>query len=64
MGAAENNRYPTTKLTKDQTTFTIGDDSPLPGGFAKGVGNLLPDMPCTKWGTTFAKKAPAKKAAK
>ncbi len=42
----------------------VGDDKPFPGGFAKGVGKLSPEIPCTKCGTTLAKKKPAKKAAK
>jgi hypothetical protein len=46
-----------------QTTFTVGDDNPLPGGLAKGVGKRSPEMPCTKWGTTFARNIPAKKQA-
>src|ERR1700744_1315298 len=50
-----------TMLTSPHTTFTVADDRPLPGGFAKGVGNLLPDTPATKCGTTLAKNAPAKK---
>ena len=52
--------YPTSKLTKAQITFTMGDDSPLPGGSAKGVGKALPEMPLMKCGTTLAKKLPAK----
>jgi len=32
-------------LNKAQMTFTIGDESPLPGGLAKGDGNLFPEMP-------------------
>lgn len=40
--------YPTTKLNNAQRTLIVGDDNPLPGGVAKGVGKLLPEMPCTK----------------
>jgi hypothetical protein len=39
--------YPTTKLNNPHTTLIVGDDNPLPGGLAKGVGKLLPEMPCT-----------------
>lgn len=41
-------KYPTTKLKHPQSTFTKGEESPCPGGFANGVGNGLPDMPFTK----------------
>lgn len=63
MWPASKSRYPTMKLNIAHNTFTVGDDKPLPGGFEKGEGNLLPEMPCVKWGIAFAKKAPAKKAA-
>jgi hypothetical protein len=55
--------YPTNRLPSPQRTFTAGDESPLPGGFAKGVGKLTPDMPFTKWGTALARKRPAKRHA-
>ena len=55
---------PITRLNSAHTTLTVDEESPLPGGLAKGVGNLFPQIPCTKWGTTFAKNAPAKKQAK
>ena len=64
MPLALNSRKPTIKLNNAQTTFTVGDDKPFPGGLAKGVGNLLPQIPITKCGTRFAKKAPAKKQAR
>ncbi len=31
-------------------TFTIGEDCPLPGGEANGVGNERPETPFTKCG--------------
>jgi hypothetical protein len=34
-----------TRLSNAHNTFTVGDDKPLPGGFEKGVGNLLPEIP-------------------
>lgn len=37
--------YPIIKFTKAHKTLTIGDDNPLPGGFANGVGKLSPDSP-------------------
>jgi hypothetical protein len=55
--------YPMTKFTSDQSTFTSGDDSPLPGGLANGVGNRSPQIPFTKWGTKLVRKRPAKKQA-
>jgi ribosomal protein L44E len=48
-------------LSSPQTTLVVGEDKPLPGGLAKGVGNLSPEMPCTKCGNAFAKNAPDKK---
>ena len=41
----------------------MGDDNPLPGGSAKGVGKALPEIPFTKCGTTLARNEPAKNAA-
>lgn len=52
--------YPIKKLARPQRAFTSGGDRPRPGGEAKGLGNLFPDMPCTKWGTPLARKKPAK----
>ena len=45
---ARNRMAPTTKLKSAQTTFTIGEDKPFPGGLANGVGNGSPDTPFTK----------------
>jgi len=45
---ALNKRNPITRLSKPHRTFTVGDDSPLPGGLAKGVGKASLEMPCTK----------------
>jgi hypothetical protein len=36
---------PIIRLSKAHKTFTVGDDKPFPGGFAKGVGNLSPEIP-------------------
>ena len=58
-----NNMYPITKLKNPHKTLTNGVDNPFPGGCAKGVGNFLPEMPLTKCGILFARKAPAKKYA-
>ena len=49
-------------FSSPQAVFTRGEERPLPGGLAKGVGNLLPETPCTKWGMELAKNAPQKKA--
>ena len=43
-----NSKNPTTRFTKAQITFVVDEDKPTPGGLAKGVGNLLPETPCTK----------------
>jgi len=55
--------YPIMRLARAHKTFTVGDDSPLPGGFANGLGKLLPDIPCTKCGRALVKSTPAKKQA-
>jgi hypothetical protein len=36
---------PTIKLKQAHITFTSGEESPFPGGFAKGDGNGSPEMP-------------------
>ena len=38
-------KYPITKLNNAHNTFIVGDDKPLPGGLAKGVGKLSPEIP-------------------
>jgi hypothetical protein len=55
--------YPISRLANAHKTFTVGDDNPLPGGFANGVGKRLPDMPCMKCGRALVKSKPAKKQA-
>jgi len=55
--------YPITRLNDAHRTFTVGDYRPLPGGFAKGVGKLIPEIPFTKHGMALVKKMPAKKQA-
>jgi hypothetical protein len=40
-----NRTYPMTILNNPQRTLIVGDDNPLPGGVAKGVGKLFPEMP-------------------
>jgi len=50
-------------LNKPHKTFIIGDDKPIPGGWANGEGKASPQMPFTKCGTKFARKNPAKKQA-
>ncbi len=39
------NRYPINKFRQAQSTFTVADESPLPGGFENGVGNISPETP-------------------
>ncbi len=53
--------YPIARLNVPQSTLTVGEDSPLPGGEANGVGNLCPQTPLTKCGTAFTRKAPQNK---
>ena len=48
MLATLNNKKPINRLNNAQTTLSVEDESPFPGGFAKGVGNLLPEIPLTK----------------
>ena len=43
-----NNIYAASKLKQPHNTLTVGEESPLPGGFAKGVGNEFPETPLTK----------------
>ncbi len=57
-------RNPVMRLANAHSVFVRGEDKPLPGGFANGVGKALPETPCTKWGIAFNKKTPAKNAAK
>ena len=56
-------KVPATALSVPQSTLTIGEDYPLPGGESNGVGNLRPDTPLTKCGTALTRKAPPKKYA-
>ena len=56
-------KYPTSKLNSAQIILVKGDESPLPGGSENGVGNGFPEIPLTKWGTTFVKNTPAKNPA-
>jgi len=56
--------YPTNRLNKDHKTFIVGDESPFPGGLAKGVGNLSPEIPLTKCGTKLARNMPDQKPIK
>ena len=41
----DSNTYPTKRLRQAHKTFTSGDESPLPAGCAKGVGNASPEIP-------------------
>jgi len=50
-----------TRLKKPQSTLTVDDESPCPGGLANGLWNDLPIIPLTKWGIAFARNAPPKK---
>ena len=57
-------KKPMMRLAKAHSVFVRGEDKPLPGGFANGVGKPLPESPCTKCGMAFTKKTPAKNATK
>jgi hypothetical protein len=50
-------------LKNPQSTFTVEDESPSPGGEANGLWKGLPEIPFTKWGTAFVRKTPPKKYA-
>ena len=54
---------PIKRLNRAHKTLISGEDNPLPGGFAKGVGKLSPDIPWMKCGTELVIKIPAKKHA-
>ena len=41
----DSNIYPTKRLKHPHKTFTNGEESPLPAGCAKGVGNASPETP-------------------
>jgi len=45
---ALNRIYPITRFSKAHKTLTVGEDMPLPGGCAKGVGKAAPEIPCIK----------------
>ena len=61
IGPIRNRRInPTRMLLNPQKVFTSADDNPIPLGFAKGVGNFLPEIPLTKCGMLFTKKEVAK----
>jgi hypothetical protein len=45
---SRNRIYPTTRLANPHRTLTVGEDKPLPGGFAKGVGKDAPETPWIK----------------
>ena len=59
--AALKSKNPVAKLSNAHNTFASGDESPLPCGFEKTVGNLFPEIPFTKCGTKLASNIPAKK---
>jgi hypothetical protein len=54
-------RYPTTALKKPHSTFTVDEEKPWPGGFAKGLWKGRPIIPLTRCGTALARKTPPKK---
>jgi hypothetical protein len=45
---ALNKIYPITRLSNPHKTLTVGEDRPLPGGCAKGVGKAAPETPWMK----------------
>ena len=48
-------------LAQPQSTLTIAEERPIPGGLAKGDWNFLPAIPWVRWGMALIKKTPAKK---
>jgi hypothetical protein len=44
--------------------FTDGEDRPLKGGEAKGLGKGRRAIPIRRWGIAFARKAPPRKYAR
>jgi hypothetical protein len=48
---------------ENQRTLTAGEDKPLPGRYAKGVGNRLPEKLWTKWGLILAEHAGSARSA-
>src|SRR5580692_3632947 len=56
-------RHPTTALKNPQTTLTVADGRPWPGGLAKGLCKGRPIAPETKRGIAFAAKTPPEKYA-
>jgi hypothetical protein len=40
-----NNMYPINKLKQAQSTLTVGEESPFPGGCEKGLGKESPETP-------------------
>lgn len=59
-----NKKQQISKLKNDQTKLTMGGESPLPGGFEKGVGKKFPEIPLIKCGRVLARKTPASNANK
>jgi len=51
-------------LNRPQSTLTVEEDKPSPGGDANGLWNGCPEIPLPRWGRVFARKAPPKKYAK
>lgn len=59
----ESRQIPTRKLKAPQRKFAKGEESPIPLGLAKGVGNGRPRRPLHTCGMQLQRKAPAKKRA-
>jgi hypothetical protein len=50
-----------TRLKKPHNAFTVDEENPWPGGFAKGLWKGRPIIPLTRCGTELARKIPPKK---
>lgn len=48
-------------LNAPQSTLTVDEESPWPGGLAKGLWKARPVTPLTRCGIAFAKNTPPKK---
>ncbi|MDB4901501.1 MAG: hypothetical protein JWQ63_782 [Mucilaginibacter sp.] len=54
---------PTIIFVAAQKTFITGEDRPVPGGFANGVGKASPFTPCIKCKREFVRNTPENKQA-
>ncbi len=60
IGWRESTKRPAVMLKNPQATFTMGGESPMPRGFANGVGKGMPSKPQARCGMELQKKTPTK----